>query len=261
MKKIILILCLMLAPVLITSCGEERETLENTIIVGLDDTFVPMGFKDSNGEIVGFDVDLAKAVGENIGYNVEFQPIDWSMKEMELDSGNIDVIWNGYSITEERKGQVDFTKEYLKNRQVIITLKDSNIKDKGDLKGKTVAVQAESSSQEAVEKDKDMIKTFKKGELILFESNNDAFMDLESHRSDAIVADEIMARYYISKIGKEKFKVLDDDFGKELYSVGLRKGDDILKDKINNALLELKEHGTIKEISNKWFKEDITNIE
>lgn len=261
MKKIIFILCFVLISGLMAACGGQTKSSENTIVVGLDDTFVPMGFKDDNGEIVGFDVDLAKAAAKKIGYNVKFQPIDWAMKETELESKNIDAIWNGYSVTEERQQKVDFTKSYLKNKQVIITLKDSNIKDKNDLKGKVVAVQGGSSAEEALQKNKDIIKTFKGQDLILFDNNNDAFMDLEAGRTDAVVADEIMARYYISKIGNEKFKILNDDFGKEVYSIGLRKGDETLKEKLNNALLELKKDGTMEEISKKWFGEDITNIE
>lgn len=261
MKKIIFILCFVLISGLMSACGGQTKSSENTIVVGLDDTFVPMGFKDDNGEIVGFDVDLAKAAAKKIGYNVKFQPIDWAMKETELESKNIDAIWNGYSVTEERQQKVDFTKSYLKNKQVIITLKDSNIKDKNDLKGKVVAVQGGSSAEEELQKNKDIIKTFKGQDLILFDNNNDAFMDLEAGRTDAVVADEIMARYYISKIGNEKFKILNDDFGKEVYSIGLRKGDETLKEKLNNALLELKKDGTMEEISKKWFGEDITNIE
>lgn len=261
MKKIFILLTFILISVSMVACGGKTKDLENTIIVGLDDTFVPMGFRDEQGDIVGFDVDLAKAVCDKLGYDVIFQSIDWSMKETELNSKNIDVIWNGYSITEERKEKLDFSKAYLKNKQVIITLKDSDIKTKEDLKGKSVAVQGGSSSQEAVEKEKDIIKTFKGEELILFDSNNEAFMDLEAGRSDALVADEIMSRYYISKLGKDKFKILEEDFGKESYGIGFRKDDNVLREKINNALLELKADGTIKEISVKWFGEDITTVE
>ena len=113
--------------------ASETKATESTLdkeelVIGLDDTFVPMGFKDESGELVGFDVELAEAVAKKLNKKIKFQPINWSMKETELDSGNIDLIWNGYSITDERKEKVEFSKAYLNNTQVIVTLADSNIK-------------------------------------------------------------------------------------------------------------------------------------
>jgi len=120
--------------------GCSSKTMSNkdskSIIMGLDDTFAPMGFRDENGDLAGFDIDLAKEVFSRNGYEVKFQPIDWTMKETELNSGNIDVIWNGYSITEERREKVAFTDAYLENRQIIVTLADSSINSKSDLEGK-----------------------------------------------------------------------------------------------------------------------------
>lgn len=231
---------------------------KDTLIVGLDDTFAPMGFKDENGEIVGFDVDLAKAIGEKLGKEIEFQSIDWSMKETELNAGNIDFIWNGYTITDERKEQVAFGTPYLKNRQIIVTLADSAINSKADLAGKTIAAQTGSSAVDAIEAEPDVLATFKDGKPVTYESNNDVLMDLEAGRVDAAVADEIIVRYYISKKGEEKFKVLDEDFGDEEYGVGMRKTDTALVEAFNKAYSELKEEGKLAEISTKWFGEDIT---
>lgn len=231
---------------------------KDTLIVGLDDTFAPMGFKDESGEIVGFDVDLAKAMGEKLGKAIEFQSIDWSMKETELNAGNIDFIWNGYSISDERKEQVDFSVPYLKNRQIIITLADSPINTKADLAGKTVAAQTGSTAVDAIEAEPDVLATFNDGKPVTYESNNDVLMDLEAGRVDAAVADEIIVRYYMSKKGEEKFKVLEEDFGDEEYGVGMRKGDTTMVDAFNKAYDELKADGTLAEISKKWFGEDIT---
>lgn len=231
---------------------------KDTLVVGLDDTFAPMGFKDENGEIVGFDVDLAKAMGEKLGKAIEFQSIDWSMKETELNAGNIDFIWNGYSISDERKEQVDFSVPYLKNRQIIVTLADSDINSKADLADKTVAAQTGSTAVDAVEAEPDVLATFKDGKLVTYESNNDVLMDLEAGRVDAAVADEIIVRYYMSKKGEDKYKVLEDDFGDEEYGVGMRKGDTTMVDAFNTAYEELKADGTLAEISKKWFGEDIT---
>lgn len=234
--------------------GLEKETL----VVGLDDTFAPMGFKDENGEIVGFDIDLAKAMAEKMGKGIEFQTIDWSMKETELNAGNIDFIWNGYSITEEREKQVAFGTPYLKNRQVIVTLADSEIGSKADLEGKVVGAQTGSSAVDAIEGEKEVEATFKDGKPVTYESNNDVLMDLEAGRIDAAVADEVIVRYYIRKKGEEKFKILDDDFGDEKYGVGMRKDDTALVEAFNKTYAELKEEGKLAEISKKWFDEDIT---
>ncbi|MEE1073010.1 MAG: amino acid ABC transporter substrate-binding protein [Cellulosilyticum sp.] len=242
-----------------TEATEAASTLDkDTLIVGLDDTFAPMGFKDESGEIVGFDIDLAKAMGEKLGKAIEFQSIDWTMKETELNAGNIDFIWNGYSISDERKEQVDFSVPYLKNRQIIITLADSDINAKADLAGKTVAAQTGSTAVDAIESEPDVMATFKDGKPVTYESNNDVLMDLEAGRVDAAVADEIIVRYYMSKKGEEKFKVLDEDFGEEEYGVGMRKGDAKMVDAFNKAYDELKAEGKLAEISTKWFGEDIT---
>ncbi|AQS09210.1 cystine-binding periplasmic protein precursor [Clostridium saccharobutylicum] len=237
----------------------EASTLDkDELVIGLDDTFVPMGFKDDSGELVGFDVDLAKAVGEKLNKKIKFQAIDWSMKESELKNGNIDLIWNGYSINDERKEKVDFSKPYLNNTQVIVTLADSSINTKEDLAGKKVGAQDQSTAVDAVENDKDTIMSkFNGGNLVTFADNNDALMDLEAKRLDAIVVDEILARYYIKARGEEKYKILKDNFGQEQYGVGIRKGDTKFVDAFNNALDQVIADGKAAEISKKWFGQDI----
>jgi polar amino acid transport system substrate-binding protein len=227
------------------------------LILGFDDTFVPMGFKDNKGDIVGFDIDLAKEVSKRIGKEIIFQPIDWSMKESELNSGKIDLIWNGYSITKERKEKVNFTNPYLENRQVIITLSNSKINSKDDLKGMSVGAQNQSSAVDAINKEEELLKNFKDGKVYTFETNNEALMDLEAKRIDAVVADEILARYYINQKGEGKYKILNDDFGDESYGVGIRKGDEELLKKLNQAFEDIKKDGTAKNVSEKWFGQDI----
>ncbi|OGO78411.1 MAG: amino acid ABC transporter substrate-binding protein [Clostridiales bacterium GWB2_37_7] len=239
------------------STGFEKLQEIGYVTVGFDDTFVPMGFKNENGEIVGFDIDLAKEVFKRIGIEVKFQPIDWSMKETELNTGNIDLIWNGYTITDERKEKVAFTKPYLENRQIIITLADSDINSKANLKGKTVAAQNGSSSLDAINSEPELAATFKDGAPVLFDTNNEALMDLEAKRTDAVVADEILARYYIAERGQEKYKVLDQDFGKEEYGIGIRKEDTELLEKVNKALDEMRSDGTFAKISEQWFGANI----
>lgn len=241
-----------------SKAGSGKSALDKEeLVVGFDDTFVPMGFKDESGQVVGFDVDLANAVGKKLNKKIKFQPIDWSMKETELDNGNIDLIWNGYSISDERKQKVEFSKPYLNNTQVIVTLADSNINSKSDLKGKKVGAQNESTAVDAVEKEADVLKSFDGGKLVTFEDNNAALMDLEAKRLDAIVVDEILARYYMKARGEEKYKILSENFGSEQYGVGIKKGDTKFVEAFNKALDEVIADGSAGEISKKWFGQDI----
>ena len=208
-----------------------------------------------HGKLVGFDVELAEAVSKKIGKKVEFQNIDWDLKETELESGNIDLIWNGYSITEERKKQVLFSDPYMENRQIIITTDKTGIKTKADIKDKTLSVQKNSSAYDAVMKDKDFVAGLKDGKPTQFDTNNDCFMDLESGRSDAIVVDETLARYYMKQQDNGvNYVVLDENFGKEEYAIGMRKDDTELCKHINKAMQELKDDGTFDNIKDTWFK-------
>lgn len=228
------------------------QTLDDGVLtVGLDDTFAPMGFRDENGDLVGFDIDLAKETSKLLDVDVEFVPIDWSMKETELETGNIDCIWNGFSISEERKKQVSFSDPYLENRQIIITLADSDINSKADLEGKVLSVQKESSALQAVNNETDVVSSL--GELVEFDTNIDCFIDLEAQRSDAIVVDEVLARYVMKERGIEQYKVLDDNFGTEEYAIGFRLGDDDTVSKVNEALKTLIDNGTYDEIYETWF--------
>lgn len=265
MKKINVLMVLVLAISLIaTGCTTNKASADmwseiedrGSIIVGLDDTFVPMGFRDNAGNLVGFDVDMAKEAIGRLGMEVVFQPIDWNFKEQELDSGNIDMIWNGYSITDERIEKVNFTKPYLDNQQIIVALSTSDIEVKADLENRIVCTQNSSSALQAIESSgaKD---TFKDGDIILFDTYNEAFMDLEAGRVDVVVADEILAKYYISERGEEQYKIVDGDFGDEEYGVGVRKGDETLLNNLNKALDEMKADGTAAEISEKWFGDNI----
>ncbi|MFH7818531.1 amino acid ABC transporter substrate-binding protein [Neobacillus thermocopriae] len=239
---------------LLTGCSSEKtnDKEDNTLIIGIDDKFAPMGFRDENNQIVGFDIDYAKAAAEKMGKKVKFQPIDWKTKEAELSSGRIDLIWNGYTITDERKKKVLFTKPYLKNAQVIVTLNDSNIKKLDDLKGKVVGLQSLSSAADALDESpiKEKIKT-----VTEFADNIQALTDLKSGRLDAVIIDEVVANYYMTK-EKETFKVLDESLSPEEYGIGVKKGNEELLNKLQKALDELNEDGTAAKISKKWFGKD-----
>ena len=237
----------------VTAEGEVPQ-LGGKIIVGLDDEFPPMGFRDENNEIVGFDIDLAKAAAEKLGSEIEFQPIDWDTKELELENGNIDLIWNGLTITDERTAAMDFTMPYLKNKQIIIVKNDSEIQSKADLTGKNIGVQAGSSALDAVEGD-EMYADL--GEVNSYDTNILAFTDLDIQRVDAVVADEIVARYYLAN-NENDFRVIEDgNFGDEVYGVAAKKGNTELISALQAALDSLSADGTAAEISIKWFGEDI----
>jgi len=226
-------------------------------VMGLDDAFPPMGFRDEKNEIVGFDIDLAKEAAKRLGVDVKFQTIVWESKLEEINSGNIDVIWNGFSITPERQKEYLFTKPYIKNRQVIVVTADSPIKTKADLEGKKIGIQAGSSAQDAVLADKATYEVIKDN-LFEFDDNVMAMKDLKGGGLDAVVVDIIVGKYYVSKHPGE-YKFLEEDFGAEDFAVGLRITDKAFLAEMNKALDDIKADGTASEISNKWFNEDIIN--
>ncbi len=252
MKKLIAIMMVvLLAGMLVAGCGG---TDKKKVVVGLDDNFPPMGFRDDKNNIVGFDVDMAKEAAKRLGMEVEFKPIDWNSKEAELNGKRVDVLWNGLTITEKRKENISFTNPYMENRQIIVVAANSPLKNKADLAGKVVGTQEGSSSVEAIEKDAATMKSFK--ELKKYGDNVAALMDLKTGRLDAVVVDEIVGRYYIAKKPGE-YNVLTENFGSEEYGVGLRKEDKELLAKLQKALDEMKKDGTSAKISKQWFGEDI----
>ncbi|WP_397540049.1 amino acid ABC transporter substrate-binding protein [Rummeliibacillus pycnus] len=225
---------------------------DKTLIIGVDDTFAPMGFRDEKNNIVGFDIDYAKAAAKEMGYKVKIQPIDWKTKESELNSGRIDLIWNGYTITDTRKKQVNFTKPYLKNAQVVVTLANSKLNKLNDLNGKVVGLQAQSSAADAL--DASSIKSKIKN-VSEYSDNVMALNDLKSGRTDAVVIDKVVIDYYMSK-QKGTFKVLNESLAPEEYGVGVKKGNEELLNKLQKALDKMNTDGTATEISKKWFGEN-----
>ena len=250
MKKIFSLVCLLLlTTVLLVGCEKKKKKL----VIGLDDHFPPMGFRDDKNNLVGFDIDMAREAAKRMKKEVEFKPIDWSAKEAELNGKRVDMLWNGFTITEARKEKVAFSKPYMENRQVLVVVADSPIKTKADLVGKSVGLQDGSSSLDAVSKEP-ISKQFK--EIKKYADNIAAFMDLKAGRTQAIVLDEIVARYYIAKKANE-YKVLTDNFGTEEYGVGMRKEDKELVTQLQKALDEMKKDGTSAKISEKWFGTNI----
>lgn len=239
-----------------TAAETAAEIAGGTLIVGFDQDFPPMGFVGDNGEYTGFDLDLAKEVASRLGLEYKAQPIAWDSKDMELESGNIDCIWNGFTIT-GREDDYTWTTPYMANKQVFVVANDSDIKSQADLAGKVVEVQADSSAEAALKENQDLANTF--GQLLTTPDYNTAFMDLEQGAVDAVAMDVIVAGYQIKQRNAD-FKILDDSLSEEEYGVGFKKGNTELRDKVQEALEEMAADGTLAKISDEWFGEDVTTI-
>ena len=239
----------------VSGCGSDTKKadtqLPKKIVIGLDDSFPPMGFKDDKGEIVGLDIDLAKEAAKRAGMDVEFKAIDWSSKEAELKSKKIDVLWNGLTVSPEREKNILFSDTYMKDKQYIVVRNDDNaIKGKSDLAGKVVGVQQASTGESALQNDPSG-KTVK--EIKSYADFVSAFMDLGIGRVDAVIADGVIARYLMTK-EPGKYKIVEGtDYGVDNFAVGFRKDDTALRDKINGILAEMKKDGTADKIVEKWL--------
>lgn len=225
------------------------------IVIGLDDNFPPMGFRDNNNQLVGFDIDLAREASRRLGVEVEFKAIDWSAKEAELNGKRVDVLWNGLTITDERKKNIGFTAPYMANHQIIVVGSASPVKGKADLAGKIVGAQDGSSAVDAIRKEAAVAASIK--ELKTFGDNVTALMDLSAGRLDAIVVDEVVGRYLTGKRAGE-YRILDENFGTEDYGVGTRKDDTELLGKLDQTLAAMKQDGTASRIAKEWFGADVT---
>lgn len=237
--------------------AEEAKTTDGgTLIVGFDQDFPPMGFVGDDGEYTGFDLELAQEVAKRLGLEYKAQPIAWDSKDMELESGNIDCIWNGFTMT-GREDDYTWTEPYMANQQVFVVANDSDINSQADLAGKIVEVQADSSAEAALKEAPELTATFK--ELLTTADYNTAFMDLEQGAVDAIAMDVIVAGYQIQQRNAD-FKILDDSLSEEEYGVGFKKGNTELRDKVQSTLEEMAEDGTLQEVSEKWFSKDVTTV-
>ncbi len=231
---------------------------KGVFVLGLDDSFPPMGFRDAaTNEIIGYDIDLAREVTRRLGVELVCQPIDWAAKEQELNTGNIDCIWNGFTMTPEREEMLNFTLPYLDNAQVVIVRGDAGIRTLADLAGKNIGLQAGSSAGDAL----DSAAAFKASlkEVVEFKDNLTAFMDLEIGGVDGVVVDIVVGSYSIRTSGKN-FVVLNEALSTEKYGIGFRKNDSALRNKVQETLEAMAKDGTVAAISTKWFGSDISVI-
>lgn len=265
MKKkllsVLMVMVMLTGVFAMTGCGGTEEAAGGeTLVVGLDDTFAPMGFRDENGKLVGFDIDLANAVGEEMGVEVEFKPIDWDAKEIELKSGTIDCVWNGMSVTPERIESMALTDKYLNNNIVLMALADSDIEvtEASQLADLRIGTQADSSALEMLKANEEY-EAFK-ANISEYDTYDAAIMDMKAGRIDVIVVDQVLGEYTNNNLGGE-MKECEYSLGGDYYVIGCAKDNTELRDRLNDAIKTLVDNGEAAKISEKWFGKDIVVFE
>jgi len=256
MKKLLVLLMI----VLLSACSATAKadtSLQKVIdsgklIFGYTE-YPPLGFT-VDGSPTGFDVEIATEVAKRLNVTLVPQYIDWDSKVLELNNRNVDVIWNGLTITADREKEMTFSKPYLNNRIVVLTLTGTSISKLSDLTGKKVGVELQSSGQLAVEENKTVSASI--NELVKYTTITEAILDLNAGGIDAIVADEIFARY-ATKTNPTLYKIADEVFNSENYGIGFRKGDVTLQTKVDSILDDMAKDGTAAAISIKWFGENV----
>ena len=255
MRKIFL--PMMLIVFLLTSCGGDFKVKEK-LVIGLDDDFAPMGFHNAQNELVGFDVDLAKETAKRMDVEFEFKPIDWDKKKDALISGDVDLIWNGLDITEERKEYMIFTRPYMDDRQIFLVRKDNEhgIRSEGDLEGKIVGTQAGSTAENYLNQAVELNGKFKEHKT--YNKFKTAVKALKDAEIDVLVCDEMIARYELNTASAGQLEIVDVRTGYVTeMAVGFRKDDTALRDKVQAAFDDMVKDGTAKEISKRWFQADL----
>lgn len=265
MKKFTVIFLVLLVSVASVFAGGSKEksgdnSLEyikskGTFVLGLDDSFPPFGYRNENNEIVGFDVDVAREVCKRLGVELVLQPIDWDAKETELATKQIDCIWNGFTVTDERKKVLTFSESYVDNAQAVVVLNNSSYKTLADLAGKTIGIQGGSSAADAIDGEPSFKNSIKG--VVEFNDNLMAIMDLEIGGCDAVVMDLLVA----IEVAKTKdIRILSEYLAKEEYAVGFRLGEIKLADAVNEQMKAMAADGTMAAIATKWLGADITTI-
>ena len=239
----------------LAGCGSKSE--DKTFTVGFDAEYPPYGYMDDNGEYTGFDLELAEKVCEMEGWTLEKKPIAWDSKDMELESGAIDCIWNGFTV-DGREDDYTWSQPYVDNSQVIVVAEGSGISTLADLAGKNVGVQAASAALTLLQEDQaDLAATF--GGLQEFADYNSAFVELQAGSVDAVAMDVGVANYQIKSRG-EGYTILSEVLNSEKYAVGFKKGNTELCEKVDADLTKLAEDGTIKELAEKYDIADLICI-
>lgn len=245
-----------------TTTGSEAgadESLQKVLdsgefILGLDATFMPMGYTDENDEIVGFDIDVAEEVCNRMGVKLVKKGIEWSANVATLNAGTIDCVWNGMSWSETRNEEMNLSEPYMKNEMVFVVTENSDVQASADLNGKRVAVQSGSTAQEMLADSELQVEAVELG------TNVEALQQLELGLVDGVFLDSVVANYEITQ-NNSPYRVLPDGLSEEDYVIGFRKNDQALRDKVQETLKEMKADGKLAEISTKWFGSDVTTVE
>ena len=246
-----------LAAGMLAGCGSDSS--DDTFTVGFDAEYPPYGYMDDDGEYTGFDLELAQAVCDMEGWTLEKKPIDWNSKDMELNSGSIDCIWNGFTMN-GREDDYTFSIPYVDNSQVIVVAEDSGIEKLTDLAGKQVGVQAASAALDVLQDEegqKELADTF--ASINEFADYNTAFTELQAGALDALAIDIGVAKYQLNSRG-EGFMMLDETLNSEEYAVGFKKGNQALCDIINADLQTLANDGTVAELAEKYEISDMVSL-
>lgn len=265
-KKLAVILCLIMALTLLAGCGggtapagsssasADNESADikpveemTSLTVGFDAEYPPYGYKDDNGEYAGYDLDLAQEVCDRLGWELIKQPINWDAKDMELNSGTIDCIWNGFTMN-GREDSYTFSVPYVDNSIVYIVMNDAEIQSPADLAGKVVTTQADSSALAALESEENAELTGSFAELQQVADYNTAFLNLESGAVDCIAVDIGVAQYQLASRG-DTFRMLEEALSTEQYAIGFKLGNEALRDKVQETLFEMYKDGTFEEIT------------
>ena len=258
MKKVLSVLIASATIFSVVSCKKvqkvdnslEELKARGVFVLGLDASFPPLGFTDEDGNIVGYDIDLAKEVSKRLGVEFKAQPIDWDAKEMELSTGKIDCIWNGFTMN-GREDSYTWTVPYVDNSQVFVVAEAAGIATQADLAGKVVGVQKDSSALAALNAEDGTALRDSFAQLIEFADYNTAFMDLEAGAIDAVAMDIGVANYQIESRGGG-YVILDEYLATEQYGVGFLLGNEELKNTVETTLFEMKEDGTFDAIAEEW---------
>ena len=236
------------------------------LVLGFDKAFPPMGYVDTKtGETVGFDIDMATEACKRLNIKVKFQPINWDNKQAEIDNGNVDCLWNGFSKTEERAKQFNLSIPYMKNNQVILVKTGSSYQGLDSLSGKTIGVQSDSSAETALNDPANSAFKSSLKQIVKIDDYSKAVLEIQNGTIDAIAIDEVVARYYLTN-NPGAYMILQGKDGKDIslavedYVVGFRKNDEALKEKIEGVLREMSKDGAAAKISQKWFGKDVITL-
>ncbi len=229
------------------------------LVVGFDAEYPPFGYMDDNGEYVGFDLDTAQKVCDNLGWELVKKPINWDSKDMELNSGNIDCIWNGFTMN-GREDDYTWSDPYLNNEQVIVVAADSGIEKLEDLKGKNVVVQAASAALDALNSEDNKALTESFGSLTENPDYNTAFMNIDSGAADAVAVDIGVAKYQLAEREEGKYKILEEPIQTEQYAIGFAKGNEELRDTVWAEVMKLYEAGEIDKLAEQYEVADMLCI-